>query len=201
MNPISFFKKSNIQSISKIQEKMASIIGHEYLLPVTKNKGLPGLFLEELLNIPHTSNCLDCSDGELKLISLKKLKNGLYSPRETIAITMLSPDELRTKDFNSSRCFKKMNNMLIVSYYRTGDMITFMTSTIICKENPVYSELYKIVELDYNEIQKNYIEHGILKSKIGVLLQNRTKGPGHGSTSRAFYLRTKFISRYIPLNL
>lgn len=188
-----------MQTVSTIFEKVLRIVGTPYTLPKTKNKGLPGQFLEDLLGIPHTSNCLDCSDGELKLFPVKKLIQGTFVPKESIAVTMLSPDELRTTEFNSSKCCKKMSRMLLVPYYRTGDLIQFMMPKII--ERSDFTELYATVESDYHDIQKHYLETGILQSKTGKLLQNRTKGAGHGTTSRAFYLRPEFMKRCIPLHL
>ena len=187
------------QTIAEIYAKLLPFIGKEYTLPITKNKGLPGLFLEELLGIPHTSNCLDCSDGELKIFPLEK-KYGILRPKETIAVTMLSTDDLRVNDFKASKCYKKMSKMLIVPYLRTDDTICYMAPKIIDKDCKEYFELYTILESDYNEIRKNYLESGILESKTGVLLQNRTKGAGHGSTSRAFYLRPEFMKRCVPLS-
>jgi DNA mismatch repair protein MutH len=32
---------------------------------------------------------------------------------------------------------------------------------------------------------------------MGVLVQPRTKGPGHGSVSRAFYTRAPFVARIL----
>jgi len=189
------------QTVADIHAKFLPLVGNKYTLPVTANKGLPGQFLEDLLGIPHTSNCLDCSDGELKLFPVKKLKNGKLVPKETIAVTMLSTDDLRTCEFNSSRCCKKMSRMLVVPYYREGDTIQFMSPRLIDKSSPEFAELYATVESDYNEIQKTYIENGGLHSNTGKLLQNRTKGAGHGSTSRAFYLRPEFMKRYVPLSL
>lgn len=187
-------------TIADIYSKFIPIIGKKYSLPVTKNKGLPGTFLETLLGIPHTSNCLDCSDGELKTFPVKKLKNGTYVPKETIAVTMLSMEDLRTSDFPSSKCYKKMSRMLVVPYFREGDYIQFMTPKIIDKECEEYSEVYSILEKDYETIRKDYIESGVLKSATGTLLQNRTKGAGHGTTSRAFYLRPAFMKRCVPLS-
>jgi len=189
------------QTIAGIHKKFIPLIGNEYTLAITANKGLPGQFLEDLLGIPHTSNCLDCSDGELKIFPVKKLKNGKLVPKETMAITMLSTDDLRACDFKSSKCCKKMSKMLLVPYYRNGDIITFMNPTMIDREITAFEALYHLIETDYEEIRKNYIDTGILQSKTGLLLQNRTKGAGHGSTSRAFYLRPEFMKRYVPLNL
>lgn len=187
------------QTVNEIYEKVIPIIGKEYTLPITSNKGLPGYFLEDLLGIPHTSNCLDCSDGELKIIPVKKLKNGTLVPKETMAITMLSKDDLKIHCFKTSKCYMKLNKMLIVPYLRSGDTIRFMKPVIV-KDTEEYSEIYKVLETDYNEIKRGYMEDGILQSKTGTLLQNRTKGAGHGSISRAFYLRPMFIKKCVPLN-
>jgi len=182
------------QTINDIFEKCLLIVNKEYILPITSNKGKPGLYLEELLGIPHSSECLDCIDGEIKTFPVK-LQNGKFVPKETIAITMLSTDELRTTSFLDSKCYKKMKKMLVVPYYRTDDTIKYMTPKIISEE---CTELYKILESDYIDIQKGYIETDTLSSSTGTLLQNRTKG-AKGSTSRAFYLRTAFMKKYIPL--
>ena len=189
------------QTVADIHTKFLPLVGKEYTLPVTANKGLPGTFLEELLGIPHTPNCLDCSDGELKIFPVKKLKNGTLVPKETIAVTMLSTDELRTCDFAASRCCKKMSRMLVVPYYREGDTIRFMTPKIIDRALSEFTELYAVLEADYNLIRTNYIASGVLQSETGTLLQNRTKGAGHGSTSRAYYLRPEFMKRCVPLSL
>jgi len=188
-------RKSMTQTVADIYAKLLPLIGKEFSLPITKNKGLPGLFLEECLGIPHTSRCLDCSDGELKLFPIKKLKNGSIVPKETVAITMLSKEELRTHTFQDSRCCQKMRRMLLVPYSRTGDTIVFLNSRIIDMDSGEFSDVYSTIESDYNLIRQNYLETGVLTSETGILLQNRTKGAGHGSTSRAFYLRPEFLKR------
>ena len=188
------------QTVEEIYAKFVPLVGKQYTLPITKNKGLPGHFLEDLLGIPHTPNCLDCSDGELKIFPVKKLKDGTLVPKETIAVTMLSTDELRANDFNASKCCKKMSKMLIVPYYRSGDTIQFMNPKIINRGCTEFAELYSTLESDYNQIRKDYIDSGVLQSATGKLLQNRTKGAGHGSTSRAFYLRPAFMKQCVPLS-
>ena len=188
------------QTIADIFAKIGRMVGVAYTLPKTKNKGLPGTFLEELLGIPHTPNCLDCSDGELKTFPVKRLKNGNLVPKETIAVTMLSTEELRLCDFPSSKCCKKMSRMLLVPYLRTGDTVRFMTPRIVDREAGDCAELYAVLEADYGEIRAQYLASGLLKSRTGKFLQNRTKGAGHGSTSRAFYLRPAFMKRCVPLS-
>ena len=64
-----------------------AIRGTSHNFPRTANKGNVGQRLETLLGIPNSPACLDCSDGELKLFPVKKLANGVFSPKETIAIT------------------------------------------------------------------------------------------------------------------
>ena len=188
------------QSILDIHTKLLPLIGKKYTLPITKNKGRPGLFLEELLGIPPTSNCLDCSDGELKIFPVKKLKKGTLVPKETIAVTMVSLPDLRDCDFKSSRCCKKMERMLMVPYYRDGDEIVYLKPTII-EPSEHLVELYDKIESDYTQIRAQYIEKGDegLTSTLGEILQTRTKGPGHGSKSRAFYLRPVFMKKYVPV--
>ena len=191
----------NTLTIAEIYGKLTPLVGKVYTLPTSTNKGLPGQFLEDLLGIPHTSDCLDVLDGELKIFPVKKLKNGTLVPKETMAITMLSQDELIKCEFSSSKCYKKMSRMLVVPYYRDGETIQYMSPKIIDRRLAQYKDLYSTLKSDYDSIRKNYLDSGELHSETGELLQNRTKGVGHGSTSRAFYLRPKFMKSYVPLSL
>jgi DNA mismatch repair protein MutH len=194
------------QTIAEIYAKILPIVGQQYKCPITANKGRPGLFLEEILGIPHTSNCLDCLNGELKLFPVKKgkdkkTKKEILVPKESMAITMLSRDELKTNEFEASKCYKKMSRMLIVPYLRDGNNIQFMTPKILDKDNEDCKKIFTIIKSDYELIRTNFIENGKFSSSNGQLLQNRTKGSGHGSVSRAFYMRPDFMKHYIPLSL
>jgi hypothetical protein len=107
------------------------LIDTEINQPKTKNKGETGLLLETLTGIPHTSNALDCLDGELKTFPLKKLTNGSIVAKETLAVTMLSKDSLKDDDFASSKVYNKMKRMLVVPYQRTGDIIVYKKPVLI----------------------------------------------------------------------
>ena len=62
-------------------------------------------------------------------------------------------------------------------------------------------ELLSQVRDDYNLVKRTIETKGVsaLTGKMGVLIQPRTKGAGHGSTSRAFYARTGFVTKILGL--
>lgn len=190
-------------SISDITKRfIEEVKGKEILLPKTKNKGGVGGHLEELLGIPRSQACWDCSDGELKTFPLKKLKrSGKLVPKETVAITMVSKNETKQGDsgWEQSTMKKKTGNMLFVSYHRVGDTITYLNAYTFGSESPQYSQL----EADYEYITGHFKEHGIqdkgntIYIKPTGYVQSRTKGggkkKGSGKRTVAFYFMTKFI--------
>lgn len=58
------------------------------------------------------------------------------------------------------------------------------------------------VKADYKLVREVINTKGFseLTGKMGVLIQPRTKGPGHGSTSRAFYARTRFVAHILGMD-
>ena len=187
--------------LDDIHTKILSLHGKQHCCPVTKNKGKPGLLLEMITGIPQTSNCLDCSDGELKTVPVVLHKSGKLVPKETIAVTMLNRDDLKGSDFKASKCFTKLKRVLIVPYLRDGDNIQFLTPVLIDAANDAYASIYAELEKDYTSIRNQFVSENTLHSATGTYLQNRTKGTGHGSTSRAFYLRKQFVEKWVPLSL
>jgi DNA mismatch repair protein MutH len=187
--------------ITDVYNKVIEISNIEHNLPKSSNKGNPGNYLEKLAGIPTSSECLDCTDGEVKVFPLKKNKFGIFSPKETIAVTMINNDSLIKEDFINSKVYKKLSNVLYVPYYRENDIIKYMRPTIINLEtNTIIKEQIKE---DYDNIRKYLIENSTLErsSKIGVFLQNRTKGAGGSKPkTRAFYLRPKFVIDYVNIN-
>ncbi len=64
-------------------------------------------------------------------------------------------------------------------------------------------ELYEAVKRDYESVQECLRDpaRGFphLTGSMGRYVQPRTKGAGHGSTSRAFYARPIFLAQFINL--
>jgi len=62
--------------------------------------------------------------------------------------------------------------------------------------------VYEQVRRDYEETRSCITNRGFehLTGAMGVLVQPRTKGAGHGSTSRAFYARTQFVAKLLGYN-
>ncbi len=65
-------------------------------------------------------------------------------------------------------------------------------------DNP---HIYAQVKADYETVRHALRTSGFssLTGYMGVLVQPRTKGPGHGSISRAFYARPTFVAHIISL--
>lgn len=59
--------------------------------------------------------------------------------------------------------------------------------------------LYAQIKADYDLVRQAIVNRGFdsLTGKMGVLVQPRTKGPGHGSRSRAFYARKALVARIL----
>lgn len=166
--------------------RIVPYIGRPISCPKSADKGGPGQLLERLTRIPRSSACLDCADGEVKTFPLKP---GTRDPKETCAITMIQPDTIVTTPFEHSNVYKKLANTLFVPYERNEDSIAFHMPILFAAAT---DELADELHADYEAIQASYAT-GEPSSAIGRHLQARTKGPGHGSTSRAFYLRTSFL--------
>ena len=182
-------------TIAEAHERIRVISGTTHECPLSRNKGKPGLLLETLTGIPNTSNCLDCADGEIKSFPLVRNKAGALVPKETVAVTMLDRTQLSTHAFQDSKCYKKLRRTLYVPYFRDGDRVTFLEPRLILLDDR--PDILAKLQADYDAIRSQYHTAGTLASGNGVYLQNRTKGAGHGSTSRAFYLRKSFLTEFV----
>jgi len=187
--------------ILDVYQKVMEIKDMQYALPKTANKGKPGNYLEQLTGIPTSSECLDCTDGEVKVFPLKQNKRaGELVTKETIAVTMINKENLKNEEFTESKCYKKMTKILYIPYLREGDNITYMSPTIIDLREPQHAVVLEQLKTDYDSIRKFLIDNNTLdgSTSLGKYLQNRTKGAGKDAPkTRAFYLRTQFMKEFV----
>jgi DNA mismatch repair protein MutH len=167
-----------------------------------ENKGWAGQVIERYLGLPQNSRqAPDFGDWELKVVPLRKDANGDLRVKESMAITMIEPAEVVANKFEDSHLYDKLRSMVVVS--RVWESKEELHSTLHAAaefdlDNPKIREQ---VVSDYETIRAQIREHGIesLTGDLGKLVQARTKGPGHGSTSRAFYARPTFVAHILNL--
>ena len=163
-----------------------------------QNKGWKGLILERLAGLE--TNNAKAPNGltfELKSVSFR-YQNGDLVPKETMAITMINPDELAAHSFFESHCWAKLKTIIfcaVMWHGRNADRAEL--SSVASLDFAETDELIQEIKADYDFIRQKLIEHGFasLTGKDGKWIQARTKGPGHGSTSRAFYARTSLVKK------
>ena len=134
---------------------------------------------------------------ELKSVSFRYVKNELV-PKETMAITMINPEELKSHSFFESHCWAKLKSIVFCAVMwhgknsESGELLK-VTSLDFAEDDKLIEEIKE----DYDFIREKLIKHGFesLTGKDGKWIQARTKGPGHGSISRAFYARTTLVKK------
>jgi len=167
-----------------------------------QNKGWKGLILERLAGLQ--TNISKAPNGlsyELKSVSFYNVKNKLV-PKETMAITMINPEELKKHSFFESHCWAKLKSIVFCAVMWHG-------------KNSESGELLKVTSLDFSEtdnlIQEIKADYDFIRNKLitkgfksltgadGKWIQARTKGLGHGSTSRAFYARKELVKKIFEI--
>jgi hypothetical protein len=138
----------------------------------------------------------------LKSIPLKRLKTGALQFKETMAITMIDPYHVARTPFEESHLLAKLQKAVCVVREVGGSYSdpSFVHSVVALDLN---GELYAAVKADYEDVQEclNDPRRGFtaLTGRMGIYVQPRTKGAGHGSVSRAFYARPRFLAQFIKL--
>ena len=165
-----------------------------------KNKGWAGQVIERYLGLPLSSaQAPNFGSWELKLCSLKYLRDGSLTIKETMAITMIDPYNVANTEFENSHLLTKLRKAVIAAriWIRQKEESSILHSVVTFDLGN--SEVYDQVREDYDTVRNTIINEGFdaLTGKMGVYIQPRTKGPGHGSTSRAFYARTGFLKKFI----
>ncbi len=168
-----------------------------------KNKGWAGHVVEHYLGLPiNSSQSPNFGSWELKTISLKRLKNGRLTIKETMAITMIDPFNIKNTPFEESHLLAKMKKIVILSRIwedkSEPNSLVYGIHTFDIGNDLIYRTIKK----DYDLVRETILNEGFekLTGKMGTFIQPRTKGAGHGSTSRAFYARVPFLKKIILID-
>ena len=200
-------RKEAVEKLKKLVGQELHELANKYGVTIYKNdkvnKGWAGHVFERYLELPiNSAQSPNFGSWELKSIPLKKLKNGNWTVKETMAITMIDPINVMQKEFKDSHLLAKLKKAVIVvrTVGYSVDDPSYIHSIL---EFNLEGELYKIIENDYNIVRNTLLNNPngfeLLTGKMGKYIQPRTKGAGHGSTTRAFYARTSFLKKLLNL--
>lgn len=186
------------QYIGKDLRELAKKIGITTYETGKQNKGWKGLVLERLAGLEtNVSKAPNGLSYELKSVSFHDVKGKLV-PKETMAITMINPEELKRDSFFESHCWAKLKAIVFCAVMwhgknsESGELIK-VTSLDFAEDDALIQE----IKADYDFIRDKLIKQGFeaLTGADGKWMQARTKGSGHGSISRAFYARTSLVQK------
>jgi DNA mismatch repair protein MutH len=198
-----------VKKLKKLVGKELHDLAKKYNVTIYKNgkvnKGWAGHVFERYLELPiNSAQSPNFGSWELKSIPLKKLKNGSWTVKETMAITMIDPINIIQKEFEDSHLLAKLKKAVIVvrTVGENVDEPSYIHSVL---EFDLDEEMYEIIKNDYNLVRNTLLNHQngfeLLTGKMGKYIQPRTKGSGHGSTSRAFYARTSFLKKLLSVEV
>ena len=199
-------RREALRRINLLAGKDLRPMADQYGIAVWKNgrqnKGWAGLVIERYLGLAANSRqAPDFGSWELKVVPLKRAPDGTLRVKESMAITMIEPAEVVASSFEDSHLYDKLRSMIVVSrvYENTQELHSMLHAAAeFDLNNPTIRDQ---VKSDYEMIRQQIRNAGIdsVTGDLGKLVQARTKGRGHGSTSRAFYARTTFVAHILNL--
>jgi DNA mismatch repair protein MutH len=168
------------------------------------NKGWAGHTIERHLGLAlNSSQSPNFGSWELKVVPMRAILDGTFKVKETMAITMIDPVEVAAKEFQNSHLFLKLQRMIVVARVFESKAETRSLCHLVATFDLGNQELYQQIKADYDLIRDVIRTRGFdhLSGSMGVMVQPRTKGPGHGSTSRAFYARAALVARILATGM
>lgn len=199
-------REAAISKLKKLEGRDLVPLAEQYEVTIwrgdKKNKGWAGHLLERYLGLPiNSAQSPNFGSWELKIVPLKRLVNGRIKVKETMAITMIDPVNVQNTPFEQSHLLTKLKKTVICArLFESQDenRSILMHVSAFDLNNAAY---YEQVKKDYEEVRSCIATKGFehLTGRMGVLVQPRTKGAGHGSTSRAFYARTQFVAKMLGI--
>lgn len=196
------------EAVKRIQEligkdlrKLADDYGITVFREGRKNKGWAGHVIERFLGLPLSSaQAPNFGSWELKMCSLKYLRDGSLTVKETMAITMIDPYNVANTQFENSHLLAKLRKAVIAARIWISQKEESSVLQSVVTFDLGDSEVYTQIREDYNVARNAIISGGLdaLKSEMGKYIQPRTKGPGHKpKKTRAFYARTGFLKKFV----
>ena len=199
-------RKEAVRRINLLAGKDLRSLADEYQIPVWKNghenKGWAGLVIERYLGLAQNSRQQpDFGAWELKVVPLRPASDGTLRVKESMAITMLEPTEVLADEFEDSHLYDKLRSMLVVSRIYDSPEERHSMLHAAAEFDLDNAKIRAQVKTDYETIREQIRRHGIdsVTGDLGKLVQARTKGRGHGSTTRAFYARPRFVAHILNL--
>ena len=120
-----------------------------------------------------------------------------------MAITMIDEWNVRETPFENSHLLSKLRKAVIVARIVNGEPNNFSTTVYSVTAINLEGTLYNEVKDDYDTVQCCLRDptrgFQALTGAMGKHIQPRTKGRGHGTSSRAFYARKSFLSAFIAI--
>ena len=200
-------RKAAIRLINLLAGKDLRPMADEYQIPVWKNghenKGWAGLVIERYLGLPQNSRqAPDFGTWELKVVPLRQMPGGALRVKESMAITMLEPAEVLASEFEDSHLYDKLRSMVVVSRIYESPREEHSMLHAAAEFDLDNAQIREQVRADYESIRRQVRSSGIdsVTGDLGKLVQARTKGRGHGSTTRAFYARPSFVAHILNLH-
>jgi DNA mismatch repair protein MutH len=175
-----------------------------------QNKGWKGLVLERLAGLQ--TNVSKAPNGltyELKSVAFHYVNNKL-APKETMAITMVNPKELKAHSFFESHVWAKLKTIIFCAVKWNGmNSKKAELLSVASLDFAEDDELIKEIKADYDFIRDKLIKKGFdaLTGKDGKWVQARTKGIGgmnprtgkRRPITRAFYARTGLVKKIFEI--
>ncbi|MEW5767949.1 MAG: MvaI/BcnI family restriction endonuclease [bacterium] len=199
-------REDAIRKLKALEGKDMVSLARQYDVTVwkedRKNKGWAGHVLERYLGLPiNSAQSPNFGSWELKIVPLKRLTNGAIAVKETMAITMIDPYNVANTPFEQSHLLAKLKKAVVCArlYESQNEDRSLLVRVAAFDLND--RAIYEQVRRDYEETRNCILTCGFdcLTGAMGVLVQPRTKGAGHGSTSRAFYARTQFVAKILGI--
>ncbi len=118
-----------------------------------------------------------------------------------MAITMIDLYNVANTPFEQSHLLAKLQRAVVCARLfesqEEARSLLLRVATFDLNDRNIYEQVRSDYEETRNCIRTMGFEY--LTGAMGVLVQPRTKGAGHGTTSRAFYARTQFVTKILRM--